>query len=243
MTNAVYQLHPEHLEFPPVEHALLQPNGLLALGGDLSPERLIEAYQSGIFPWYSPGECIMWWSPNPRGVLELDQLHISRTLRKKLKKKHFSFTINHAFEEVIDACATVRAETDGTWITEAMLQAYTRMHELGHAHSVEVWQDGELVGGLYGVASHGVFCGESMFHYATDASKAAFVVLVDLVKKAGFHFIDTQMQNPHLATLGVVEMPRVEFIERLAKAKSVKIDQACWRARDYSLEESAFISN
>ncbi len=233
MTKAVYQLDTSYIEFPPVEHALDEPNGLIAIGGDLSPSRLLEAYRNGIFPWYSPGENILWWSPNPRGILELEELHISRSLAKALRKTPFTYSINTCFSDVILQCAYIRSQYEGTWITEEMIAAYNELHRLGHAHSVEVKLDGELVGGLYGIASGAVFCGESMFHKATNASKAASCVLVQLLKQAGFHFIDCQMQNDHLESLGAKEVSRQEFQQRLKKAQEIKIAPKTWQSRDY----------
>lgn len=202
--------------FPPVERALVEPNGLLAAGGDLSPNRLIDAYHRGIFPWYSPGEPILWWSPDPRMILEPAAYVPSRSLRKRLRRGDFEVRLDTAFAEVTDACAaTPRHGQNGTWISPAMRRAYLRLHELGWAHSVETWMDGRLTGGLYGIAIGRVFFGESMFAHATDASKVAFAHLCRFLGQAGFRLIDCQMSTAHLASLGAREIPRADFSARL----------------------------
>lgn len=204
--------------FPPVEAALNEPNGLLAVGGDLSPSRLLEAYRHGIFPWYSEDQPILWWSPDPRMVLFPAELRISRSLAKRLRKDDYEIRIDSAFEEVVHACATVpRAGQDGTWITPEMAAAYCRLHELGHAHSVETWMDGQLAGGIYGVAMGRMFYGESMFHRETDASKIALVHLMWHLERNGFGMMDCQMKTQHLVSLGGREIPRAEFSRRLAE--------------------------
>ena len=191
----------------------------LAIGGDLSPERLIFAYSLGIFPWYSEGEPILWWSPDPRMVLFPDELKISRSLKKVLKNKGFEVRFNTAFEEVIKNCATVKRKgQDGTWLTPEMIEAYIRLHKLGFAHSVETYLEGKLVGGLYGVAIGGVFFGESMFHKVSDASKVAFVHLVNRLKEKGFDIIDCQQSTPHMARFGAREIPRKEFLDIISKS-------------------------
>ena len=199
--------------FPPLEQALRDPDGLLAAGGDLSPPRLLNAYRHGVFPWYSEGEPILWWSPDPRCVLYPDRLKISRSLRKTLKKQPFELRLDSAFAEVMQACAQPRADQSGTWITYDMFQAYVHMHELGYAHSVECWRDGELVGGLYGMAIGRVFFGESMFSRVTDASKVALVYLCQHLLAQGFKLIDSQVYTPHLASLGAEMIPRSRFAE------------------------------
>ena len=181
--------------FPPLSKALKDPDGLLAAGGDLSPRRLLNAYQHGIFPWYSEGEPILWWSPDPRCVLFPDKLKVSRSLRKTLNKKLFEVRMDTAFAEVMSACAEPRPDQSGTWITFDMFQAYVQMHELGYAHSVECWQDGELVGGLYGMAIGKVFFGESMFSRVSDASKVALYHLCQHLKTHGFELIDSQVHT------------------------------------------------
>lgn len=203
--------------FPSVQYALREPDGLLAIGGDLSPERLITAYRQGIFPWYNEGQPILWWAPDPRMVLFPDQLRISRSLRKTLRKNLFTVTADTAFSEVIEACSGPRRDHQGTWITSDMKQAYNRLHQLGYAHSIECWQDGELVGGLYGVAVGEVFFGESMFSHRTDASKVAFVRMVEQLKAWGFALIDCQIYSTHLESLGATTIPRDNFCDLLAE--------------------------
>lgn len=212
----VYRLTDE-LVFPHPSRAV--PGGLLAVGGDLSPERLILAYAAGIFPWYSDREPILWWSPDPRLVLFPDEIKVFSSLRRVIKKGVFTVTVNTAFRKVIEACAGVRTACgEETWITGEMIEAYVRLHELGYAHSVESWYDGMLAGGLYGVGLGRAFFGESMFTLKTDASKVAFVYLVDLVRKLGFHFIDCQTTTQHLMRFGAREISRREFLARLAWA-------------------------
>ena len=197
--------------FPPLRSALKDPNGLLAAGGDLSPERLLEGYRQGIFPWYSEGDPILWWSPDPRMVLFPSELRVSRSLGKALRNRRYEVRFDSAFGEVIESCAAPRKGEAGTWIGDAMTAAYLELHRLGHAHSVETWIDGALAGGLYGVAIGGVFFGESMFSRARDASKIALAALVAHLKSAGFGLIDCQMHTRHLETLGAREIPRARF--------------------------------
>ncbi len=202
--------------FPPVEHALREPDGLLAVGGDLAPKRILSAYRQGIFPWFSPGQPILWWSPDPRAVLLPEKLKVSRSLRKTINKGSFQVTFDTAFEQVIRACAaTPRRGQPGTWITPEMQQAYIRLHRMGHAHSVESWSGDELVGGLYGLRLGRVFYGESMFSRRTDASKVAFVHLVRKLQEEGVVLIDCQVTTDHLLSLGAEEIPRRRFIELL----------------------------
>lgn len=199
--------------FPPLELALREPNGLLCAGGDLSPQRLLQAYRQGIFPWYAKGEPILWWSPDPRMVLVPSEFRISRSLRKILRSGNYEVRLDHDFSAVIRACAhTRRKGQDGTWITAEMQAAYGTLHELGFAHSVETWVDDQLVGGLYGLAIGKVFYGESMFAHATDASKIALAHLTRFLDEQGFGLIDCQMNTAHLASLGGREIPRREFI-------------------------------
>ena len=193
--------------FPDVGRALQQPKGLLAAGGSLSPERLLCAYRRGIFPWFSDGQPILWWAPDPRAVLLPEGLRISRSLRKTLRRGHFTLSADAAFSEVIRRCAAPRAAADSTWITGDMIDAYCRLHTLGYARSIEIWCDGELAGGLYGVALGRVFFGESMFSRIRDASKVALAGLAS----QGYRLIDCQLPNPHLATLGAVNIPRAVF--------------------------------
>jgi leucyl/phenylalanyl-tRNA--protein transferase len=199
--------------FPPVSKALKSPNGLLCAGGDLSPERLVDAYSHGIFPWFSDGDPILWWSPDPRMVLFPDELRVSRSLRKTLAKEAYETRFDTAFRDVMEACAAPRDGHGGTWIVPEMVDAYTQLHERGLAHSVESWLDGELAGGLYGVALGKVFFGESMFTRAPDASKVALVQLVERLKAAGYRVIDCQQATAHLASLGAREIPRKAFAQ------------------------------
>lgn len=203
--------------FPPVARALREPNGLLAAGGDLSPARLLAAYRHGIFPWFSPGDPILWWSPDPRMVLFPDRFRVSHSLAKTLRRHAFELRTDSAFEAVMRACAAPRGPDSGTWITAEMIAAYGELFRLGHAHSVEVWMDGELAGGLYGVALGGVFFGESMFSRQRDGSKIALAHLARQWQR--WHpqgLIDCQMHTPHLASLGAQEIPRSEFVARVA---------------------------
>ncbi|GAA5442732.1 leucyl/phenylalanyl-tRNA--protein transferase [Microbulbifer sp. NBRC 101763] len=208
-------LDENHIDFPPTRAALDDPNGLLAVGGDLSPDWLLAAYRRGIFPWYSDEQPILWWSPSPRCVVIPHDFKIGRSLRKVLRRGAFQVTFDQAFEEVIDACRAPRSGEDGTWITDEMCQAYVDMHHLGHAHSVEVWREGKLVGGLYGLAIGKVFFGESMFHRETEASKVAFVHLIRQLELWGCPLIDCQVSNPHLTSLGAIELCRRDFEQLL----------------------------
>jgi leucyl/phenylalanyl-tRNA--protein transferase len=202
----------------PAPH-LAEPDGLLAVGGDLSSERLLLAYSMGIFPWYNQGDPLLWWSPDPRCILEPGSVKISRSLSKVLRRGDFEITFDRAFREIMTACAVLRRNQEGTWITEEMLEAYCRLHELGYAHSVEVRQGGELVGGLYGICLGRCFFGESMFHRVTNASKVALVALAEHARKQEFELIDCQQSTAHLLSLGAVEIPRLEFLARLRRGR------------------------
>jgi leucyl/phenylalanyl-tRNA--protein transferase len=204
--------------FPPVSRALRSPNGLLCAGGDLSPGRLLDAYSHGIFPWYSEGDPILWWSPDPRMVLFPGELKVSRSLGKSVARGIYETRFDTAFRAVMEQCAAPRAGQAGTWIVPEIVDAYTRLHELGFAHSVESWLDGELVGGLYGIALGKVFFGESMFSRTTDASKVALVKLVERLRTSGFALIDCQQATGHLASLGAREIPRAEFAKRVRES-------------------------
>ena len=208
LTDAIY--------FPPIEDA--NAEGLLAVGGDLSSERLMLAYRSGIFPWFNEGSLMLWWSPDPRMVLFPEHIKISKSMRKVLKSDQFTLTKNTCFEQVIDHCTNVkRKHQDGTWITQEMKDAYMKLHRLGHAQSYEVWEDGVLVGGLYGIDLGHVFCGESMFSATTNASKFAFIKLAEELKQKEYRLIDCQLHTSHLESLGAREIPRSEFIEILKR--------------------------
>jgi leucyl/phenylalanyl-tRNA--protein transferase len=227
----------QQLIFPPADTALTEPNGLLAFGGDLSARRLLLAYSSGVFPWFSQDEPIMWWSPDPRGILPLDHFKCSKSLKKFARNCDYHITINCAFDEAIDICAAIPRDDSGTWITDDMINAYKNLHRLGHAHSVEVWSENILVGGLYGIVVGKVFCGESMFHKATNASKLAMLSLVEYLKSQEAEFIDCQMQNPHLASLGCIEVPRSKFLTMLAKQSQQSFGNDVWRPQILNLTQ------
>jgi len=203
--------------FPPIQSALKHPNGLLAAGGDLSAERLLQGYRVGIFPWFSEGDPILWWSPDPRMVLFPGEFRISRSFAKVLRNRSYQTRFDSAFDQVMAGCAAPREGQAGTWITGEMHDAYRELHRLGYAHSVETWIDGALAGGLYGVALGGVFFGESMFSLARDASKIALAALVAHLQDAGFRLIDCQMRTRHLETLGAREIPRRRFSRLLSE--------------------------
>lgn len=215
-------------EFPTTSQALREPDGLLAIGGDLTCERLLNAYRQGIFPWYSEGQPILWWAPDPRSVLYPDQIKISRSLRKTINRGVYRVTADCAFDTVIDACAEPRAKQPGTWITEPMREAYIGLHRRGNAHSVECWQEGELVGGLYGVSLGRVFFGESMFSRKTDASKVALVALAKTLSKWRYELIDCQIHNDHLASLGASPIERPTFDGLLARLCSLAPAAHAW---------------
>lgn len=216
-------------EFPDPGSALASPNGLLAAGGSLSSATLLKAYQSGIFPWYEEGQPLLWWSPDPRTIIRPEHLKISRSLRKRLRRAEFEVFVNRDFAAVIHACAAPRSYADGTWITPEMEAAYCALHELGHAHCISCYQDGQLVGGLYGVGIGRMFCGESMFQRATDASKVAFAHLNQFMALAGADMIDCQLENDHLLSLGCESIPRQAYLQRLQVASQESAPD--WRMR------------
>jgi leucyl/phenylalanyl-tRNA--protein transferase len=191
------------------------PHGLVAVGGDLRPERLLEAYRCGVFPWYSEGDPVCWWSPDPRAIFELDGLHVSRRLARTIRSGRYTVTVNQDFRGVIRGCAD---RDEGTWITADMIRAYERLHRLGHAHSAEVWSGGQLAGGVYGVTVGGLFAGESMFTRQRDASKVALAFVVERLRQRGFQLFDIQFVTEHTAGLGAVEIPRKEYLRRLRRA-------------------------
>jgi leucyl/phenylalanyl-tRNA--protein transferase len=220
-----YWLKQDDLSFPDPENALTEPNGLLAVGGDLSLERLLSAYKLGIFPWYEDGQPILWWSPDPRMVLFPDELHISKSLEKIINRKVFKVSFNQNFLAVILACANQRSKNrDGTWITDEIQQAYIHLHQAGWAHSVEVWDDNTLVGGLYGIALGKIFFGESMFNEQNNASKVAFVYLTQSLKDQNFKLIDCQVSSEHLASLGAKEIRREIFMQHLQENLNLNLN-------------------
>ena len=210
----IFQLSKDNINFP--HPSLSRPDGILAIGGDLSPERLLLAYRNGIFPWYNEGEPILWWSPDPRFVLFPSELKVSKSMRPYFNQKKFSVTYDTAFELIMRHCAeALRKGQNGTWITEEMIRAYCQLHNLGFAHSVEVWKEAELVGGLYGLSIGKIFFGESMFTHQSNASKFGFISLVRALESKGFHLIDCQQQTRHLGSLGARPIPRSEFLSHL----------------------------
>ncbi len=223
------QHYPAEFDFPPSSAALDYPNGLIAVGGDLSSERLVAAYRRGIFPWYEEPQAVMWWTPDPRSILRPDELHISRSLRKTLRRKPFTLSVDRQFSSVVQHCAEVRKAGPGTWICDDMMKAYTLLHQQGIAHSVEVYdlQD-RLVGGLYGVSLGRIFFGESMFSLHTDASKVAMVALVCMVKRAGFALIDCQVESEHLNSLGATNISRLDFERLLDQNVDKPIAREIW---------------
>lgn len=225
--------------FPPVETALREPDGLLAFGGDLSSSRLIDAYRSGIFPWFNEEEPILWWSPSQRCIVDYQSFYLSKSMAKTLRKSDFEFTINVAFKEVIQHCAHIPRfqagrPSSGTWITNSMINAYMSLHNLGFAHSIEVWENRNLVGGLYGIVTDSVFCGESMFHRASNASKAAMAMLIQLLSPFKQSFVDCQMPTEHLSSLGASTLSRHAFLKRLKNANRQSLPNELWQARKLS---------
>jgi leucyl/phenylalanyl-tRNA--protein transferase len=238
----LFKLNQNHV-FPAIDFALDEPNGLLAFGGDLAPQRLINAYKSGIFPWYSEQEPILWWSPDPRAIIDARTYQANKSLRKSIRKFGYYAKLNSAFSEVIRLCANVprpstqydsQNQSTSTWISNDMVNAYQALHKMGYAHSVEIYnKDNQLVGGLYGVVVSGIFCGESMFHLSTDASKAAFLALSTHMRKHNLWVIDCQLVNPHLERLGCQAISRQDFSKLLVEhAQPVN----CWQAQDLRLE-------
>ena len=229
MKIALPQLDWDNLWFPAVEEALEEPNGLLAFGGDLRPERILAAYRRGIFPWYQDDQPILWWSPNPRAVLFPEQIHISRSMQKSLRSERFSLRMDTDFAGVMQGCAEITERRSGTWITEPMRKAYCKLHELGYAHSIEVWsqeKNGEaekLIGGLYGIALGAVFFGESMFSREENASKIALIRLSQQLQRWGFAVLDCQVSNPHLHSMGASTIARSDFVKLLRQHTDRKL--------------------
>jgi len=211
----------DHQLIFPAPH-LAEEDGLLAVGGDLSPQRLLLAYSCGIFPWGHPSDPLLWWSPNPRCVLTPNEIHVSHSMAKKIRQGQFTITFNRAFQRCIELCATTNQREADTWVSPKIIAAYTRLHEMGYAHSVECWQQGELTGGLYGVAIGHCFCGESMFHTRPNTSKAAFIALTTKLKAKGFRLIDCQLPTAHLHSLGAYDIPREDFLQKLNDCDVIK---------------------
>lgn len=232
MNQTLKLLDNKSLVFPPLINALSEPNGLLAFGGDLSVKRLISAYQQGIFPWYSDDDPIMWWSPDPRAIINTSSIKINRTLRKVLKQKHYNVSINKAFNEVINLCSDAPFRKEDTWIVNDMINAYKQLHMQGHAHSIEVWQNNELVGGLYGVAVNGYFSGESMFYKVNNASKIALVSLAKHLKSININMIDCQLLNPFLAEMGCYEVSRNHFIKQQKQHLAMTVPSNFWHVQE-----------
>lgn len=218
--------------FPPVDTACVHPDGLLAAGGDLSTERLLAAYRRGIFPWYEEGQAILWWSPDPRTVFIPGSVHRSRSLRRDLRRRPVRVSLNTCFAQVMEACAESRPGQHGTWITRAMKQAYLRLHQEGHAHSLEVWRDDSLIGGIYGIGMGEVFFGESMFSRATNGSKLAMCFLAQWLEKHNFALIDGQVKSAHLLSLGSIEISRERFLTLLDKHCDRPMDSSVWQKND-----------
>lgn len=218
-----------HDPFPPVERALRDPNGLLAAGADLSPDRLIDAYAHGIFPWFGEEDPVLWWSPDPRMVLFTTEVHVSRSLRRTIRSGRMNVTLDSCFTRVMEGCAAPRSGQDGTWITDEMVEAYARLFDMGFAHSVETWKDGALVGGLYGVALGRMFFGESMFSRVPDASKMALAALVTQIERWGYPLVDCQMSTSHLASLGAREIPRASFLREIRALVRQPAQASPWR--------------
>ncbi|WP_057831247.1 leucyl/phenylalanyl-tRNA--protein transferase [Colwellia sp. TT2012] len=240
MSQLLYQLDDASLAFPPLNSALTEPNGLLAVGGDLSSARLLSAYSQGIFPWYSEDDPLMWWSPNPRAIIDISQLRINRTLAKAIRKAPYTITLNQDFTQVIQLCADAPFRQDETWILDDMQAAYIGLHQQGHAHSIEIWQtdennNNELVGGLYGVAINGFFSGESMFYKRSNTSKFALIALGQLLQSVGINFIDCQLLNPFLADMGAKEISRVAFLQKHQQAITKQVPDDFWHARTLTI--------
>jgi len=239
---ALYYIDPDSPadNFPPVANALAQPDGLLCFGGDLSTDRILNAYQRGIFPWYSEGQPIMWWSPSPRCVIFPDEVIVRRSLKKTMRNMDYHFSIDTTFPDVINACSKPRDEDGGTWITHEIKNAFIRLHELGHAHSAEIWKNGELVGGLYGIAMGQIFFGESMFSIARDASKIALACVTKFLYQHHFRLIDAQVTSRHLLSLGAREIQRDAFITMLDSYCHVENDIDLWQTDPMPVKEYYF---
>ncbi|MDP2715976.1 leucyl/phenylalanyl-tRNA--protein transferase [Rheinheimera sp.] len=235
---AIYlpELSAHDVSFPPLHRALSNPDGLLAMGGDLSPSRLISAYSQAIFPWFSESDPLLWWSPSQRAIFAPDTLKLNRTLKKQLKRYQLHFSVNTAFAQVMAHCAAPRAKQPGTWILPEMQQAYQQLHLQGHAHSIEVWQQDTLVGGLYGVLVGNLFCGESMFNLLPDTAKLALVALQYHLQQVAPGWIDCQMPNPFLLQLGAQSLPRADYVSLLHRSAAQQIPASHWQAGSLILE-------
>lgn len=227
MARYLTELDPDEIWFPSPFDALNDPNGLLAVGGDLDPARLLFAYQNGIFPWYGPGEPILWWSPSPRATFDPKTFHCSRSLKKFQRKYQYTVSINQATDDVIDYCASTRTAEE-TWLNEEMRAAYKQLAKQGHCHSVEVWHNEKLIGGMYGLSVGQLFCGESMFSLATNASKVALWYFCAHFQKHGGQLIDCQVLNPHTKSLGAKELEREDFMQRLLSLKEASVTEGCF---------------
>ena len=236
MRQSLHYLTADSLAFPSPHLALNDPNGLLAVGGDLSPQRLISAYSQAIFPWFNEDDPLMWWSPTPRAVIPVNEIKVNRTLSKFIKKSSYQVTLNHAFDQVIAQCAQAPFRNEDTWIVKEMQLAYQRLHQLGYAHSIEVWADGKLVGGLYGVAINGFFSGESMFYQLTNASKVALISLATLLKSANIELIDCQIINPFLKDMGAIEINRKTFMKSQQQAIIQKLPIDFWQKKSLPIQ-------
>lgn len=228
----------QQLSFPPIHQALRQPDGLLAMGGDLQPKRLLQAYRHGIFPWYSQGDPLLWWSPSVRALFAPHQLQLNRTLRKHYRKLQYHFSVNTAFEDVIQQCAAPRASHAETWILPPMRQAYSRLHQLGFAHSIEVWQQNQLVGGLYGLMIGRLFCGESMFNRKPNTARLALIALQQHLHHYQAGWIDCQMPNTFLDTLGVYHFPRSHYQALLNELAVHELPPQAWQAQSFKLTDN-----
>lgn len=235
MSQTLSFLSQDSLAFPSVQNALSEPNGLLAVGGDLSSHRLIEAYRNGIFPWYSEEDPIMWWSPNPRAVIPTENLYINKTLKKFIKQTSYTVSLNKDFKQVISLCADAPFRVEETWILDEMQQAYLNLHDLGYAHSIEVWEEEKLIGGLYGVAINGFFSGESMFYKKSNASKIALVSLCQLLKEQNVMMIDCQISNHFLDSMGCIEITRESFLKRKDTLVKTTLPKDFWKSRHLML--------
>ena len=238
MPKQLTALSIDSIQFPDPNSALDDPEGLLAIGGDLSSERLLNAYQHAIFPWFSEGDPILWWSPAERAVIRPQQVHISKSMAKFIRQTSLTVTINHRFKDVVKACAQPRKKQAETWICPAIQTAYYQLHLRGIAHSLEVWDQDKLIGGLYGVNVGSIFCGESMFHQQTNASKLAFIAFSQHFSSFQGQLIDCQMMTAHLQSLGVTANTRVAFIKQLQQYKETPINLACWEKQVIKLRES-----